>query len=214
MANLTLRMPANLMTDRRPAMHKQTDAEPSLEEILASIRRIISEDGPGAVSSFPAMRPLDAEEADDVLVLTRRAPPIERAQIERPQVERLPVERPMSSAQNERPEPHADDIARDPSQAPALESSTPDKASAEQAIVAPRTAESTAAAFEKLTQAAAVRVEPRASILMPAPGRTLEDVVRDLMRPLIKEWLDENLPEIVEQRVEEEIERIVKHRVR
>jgi uncharacterized protein len=178
-------------------MHQHTDAEPSLEEILASIRRIISEDGPGAISSFPAMRPLDAEEADDVLVLTRRAPPIER---------------PMTAPQDERPQPRP--IAVDPSQAPVLETSVSAKPADEDALVAPRTAESTFAAFEKLSQAAAVREEPRPSILMPQPGRTLEDVVRDLMRPLIKEWLDENLPEIVEQRVEEEIERIVKHRVR
>jgi cell pole-organizing protein PopZ len=81
-------------------------------------------------------------------------------------------------------------------------------------IVAPKTAESAAAAFEKLSQATALREAPRPQILMPEPGRTLEDVVRDLMRPLIKEWLDENLAEIVERRVEEEIERIVKHRVR
>jgi uncharacterized protein len=185
------------MTDRRQAMHEHTDAEPSLEEILASIRRIISEEGPGAVSSFPAMRPLDAEEADDVLILTRRAPPIERQ---------------MTASQPERQQPRTNgDIAMDPSQAPALEEAAP---AHQDVIVAPTTAASTAAAFEKLSQAAALREERPPSILMPEPGRTLEDVVRDLMRPLIKEWLDENLPEIVERRVEEEIERIVRHRVR
>ncbi|HEY2049666.1 MAG TPA: DUF2497 domain-containing protein [Caulobacteraceae bacterium] len=183
-------------------MHEHTDAEPSLEEILASIRRIISEEGPGAVSSFPAMKPLDAEEADDVLILTRRAPPVERE---------------MTASKPERPQPRANgDIAMDPSQAPALEQATtaPAVVAPQESILAPRTAESTAAAFEKLSQAAALRNDPRPSILMPEPGRTLEDVVRDLMRPLIKEWLDENLAEIVERRVEEEIERIVKHRVR
>jgi cell pole-organizing protein PopZ len=183
-------------------MHEHTEAEPTLEEILASIRRIISEEGPGAAASFPAMRPLDAEEADDVLVLTRRAPPIER---------------PMTASQPERPQPRANgDIAMDPSQAPALEQAAPATAAPESrdVIVAPKTAESAAAAFEKLSQATALREAPRPQILMPEPGRTLEDVVRDLMRPLIKEWLDENLAEIVERRVEEEIERIVKHRVR
>jgi hypothetical protein len=183
-------------------MHEHSEAEPTLEEILASIRRIISEEGPGAVSSFPAMRPLDAEEADDVLVLTRRAPPVERT---------------MTASQPERPQPRSNgDIAADPSQAPALEHAAPaaPAPAPKESIVAPKTAESTAAAFEKLSQAAALREEPRPSILMPEPGRTLEDVVRDLMRPLIKEWLDENLSEIVERRVEEEIERIVRHRVR
>ncbi|HSZ50413.1 MAG TPA: DUF2497 domain-containing protein [Caulobacteraceae bacterium] len=181
-------------------MNEQQAAEPTLEEILASIRRIISEEGPGAVSSFPAMRPLDAEEADDVLVLTRRAPPIELQ---------------MTASQSQRPKPPRSngDIAMDPSQAPALEAA-PASVAAEESILGQKTAESTAAAFEKLSQAAALRDAPRPQILMPEAGRTLEDVVRDLMRPLIKEWLDENLAEIVERRVEEEIERIVKHRVR
>ena len=192
------------MTDRRHVMHQQQEAEPTLEEILASIRRIISEVGPAAVSSFPAMKPLDPEDADDVLVLTRRAPPIEVQ---------------MSPRQSERPQPRPEsDIAIDPSQAPALEEPTAPAeiaAAPEEAIVEQKTADSTAAAFEKLSQAAALREKPRQpSILMGEPGRTLEDVVRDLMRPLIKEWLDENLSEIVERRVEEEIERIVKHRVR
>ncbi|MBV8684919.1 MAG: DUF2497 domain-containing protein [Caulobacteraceae bacterium] len=184
-------------------MHQQQEAEPTLEEILASIRRIISEEGPAAVSSFPAMKPLDPEEADDVLVLTRRAPPIEVQ---------------MTPSKSERPQPRSNgDIAMDPSQAPALEEapSAPASAAPEDQIVERKTAESTAAAFDKLSQAAALRETPRApSILMGEPGRTLEDVVRDLMRPLIKEWLDENLSEIVERRVEEEIERIVRHRVR
>jgi cell pole-organizing protein PopZ len=49
---------------------------------------------------------------------------------------------------------------------------------------------------------------------MPAPGRTLEDVIRELMQPMLKEWLDANLPAIVQARVDEEIERISKRRVR
>jgi cell pole-organizing protein PopZ len=188
------------MTERRQAMNEQQAAEPTLEEILASIRRIISEEGPGAVSSFPAMRPLDPEEADDVLVLTRRAPPIELQ---------------MTASQSQRPKPRSNgDTAMEPSQAPAVEEAASAAPAAQDVIVAPTTAASTSAAFERLSQAAALREAPRPQILMPEPGRTLEDVVRDLMRPLIKEWLDENLAEIVERRVEEEIERIVKHRVR
>ena len=53
-----------------------------------------------------------------------------------------------------------------------------------------------------------------ASIPMPAPGRTLEDLTRELLRPLLKAWLDENLPRIVESKVAEEVERISRTRVR
>ena len=41
-------------------------------------------------------------------------------------------------------------------------------------------------------------------------GPTLEDMVRDEMRPLLKEWLDANLPALVERLVQAEIERVIK----
>lgn len=43
-----------------------------------------------------------------------------------------------------------------------------------------------------------------------AEARTLEDVVKDLLNPLLKEWLDRNLQPIVEQKVEEGVERIIR----
>ena len=52
------------------------------------------------------------------------------------------------------------------------------------------------------------------TILMPADGRTLEDVVRELLRPLLKGWLDEHLPNIVQTAVQAEVERIARGRVR
>ena len=50
------------------------------------------------------------------------------------------------------------------------------------------------------------------SILMPAEGRTLEDVVREMLRPMLKSWLDEYLPSIVEAQVKAEVERIARQR--
>lgn len=43
-------------------------------------------------------------------------------------------------------------------------------------------------------------------------ARTLEGIVEDLLRPLLKTWLDENLPPMVEQIVREEIERVARRR--
>lgn len=41
------------------------------------------------------------------------------------------------------------------------------------------------------------------------PGRiTLEDITRELLRPMLKTWLDQNLPRIVEKQVQREIERV------
>ena len=40
-------------------------------------------------------------------------------------------------------------------------------------------------------------------------GPTIEDIVREEMRPLLKAWLDANLPPLVERLVRAEIERVV-----
>lgn len=39
---------------------------------------------------------------------------------------------------------------------------------------------------------------------------TLEDVVKDMLRPLLKTWLDDNLPPLVERLVRAEIERVAR----
>lgn len=38
--------------------------------------------------------------------------------------------------------------------------------------------------------------------------RTLEDIVREMLKPMLKTWLDENLPDMVERLVRAEIERV------
>jgi cell pole-organizing protein PopZ len=50
------------------------------------------------------------------------------------------------------------------------------------------------------------------TVMMPAAGRNLEDVVRELLRPMMKDWLDQNLPGIVEAQVAAEVERIARQR--
>jgi cell pole-organizing protein PopZ len=84
----------------------------------------------------------------------------------------------------------------------------------EKPVVAEDTEVEAAAAFGKLDAVTHASETSARSLLMPAPGRTLEDVIRELMQPMLKEWLDENLPAIVQARVDEEIERISKRRVR
>jgi len=39
-------------------------------------------------------------------------------------------------------------------------------------------------------------------------ARTLEDLVQDMLRPMLKSWLDDNLPSLVERLVRGEIERV------
>lgn len=43
-------------------------------------------------------------------------------------------------------------------------------------------------------------------------ARTLEDLVKEMLRPLLKSWLDDNLPGLVERIVKAEIERVSRGR--
>jgi len=67
-------------------------------------------------------------------------------------------------------------------------------------LVSAPAAAAAAAAFGRLS----------GNMAMPAPGRTLEDVVRELLRPLLQQWLDENLPGIVQRAVDAEVSRIAR----
>jgi hypothetical protein len=182
-------------------MSEQAAPEPTMEEILASIRRIISEDdGPAEAEAAPAPahEPVAAfepaperepEPAEDVLELTDRVPA---------ETETVGDIEAYTQAEPE-PEPAPPPAPPKPAPAP-----TPVAAREDERLVSEPSASAAAAAFSQLSDAMA----------MPAAGRTLEDVVRELLRPLLKGWLDENLPRIVEAKVAEEVERIARSRVR
>ena len=166
-----------------------------MEEILASIRRIISEDEPAAEAApaeAPAPEPMAAEampmEAEDVLELTDPLPEPE------------PVETHGDLEVHEaEPEPEPEpEVEPQPLPEPVMAAAAYDEP-----LVSDPTADQTASAFGHLAR----------SIAMPKGGRTLEDVVGELLRPLLKAWLDEHLPTIVQAKVEEEVERIARRRV-
>lgn len=164
-----------------------------MEEILASIRRIISEDEPAAEAApaeAPASEPMAAEampvEAEEVLELTDPLPepePVEtHGDLEVHEAEPEPEVEPEPERV---PEPvMAADVYDEP-------------------LVSVPTADQTATSFGQLAR----------SVAMPKGGRNLEDVVAELLRPLLKAWLDEHLPTIVQAKVEEEVERIARRRV-
>ncbi len=171
-----------------------------MEEILASIRRIISEDEPPAapeafeVPAAPEPIPAPARaEPEDVLELTERVPePAHLAAVEtHGDLDVLP----LTNAQPE--------IAPAPAPEPAAYAPPPPAPPLEESLLSPPAAELASTAFGQLSQ----------TIRMPADGRTLEDVVRELLRPLLKSWLDENLPGIVQTAVSEEVERLSRRRV-
>ena len=157
-------------------------SEPSMEEILSSIKRIIAEEG-DATPGRPR-RPMRAappappapEETDEVLEL--RDPIVS---------EPAPAPTPPIA-----PEPVAAAPASAPAEAP--------PASAPEPIVSQHTAEATRDALGHLSR---LLIKPE-----PNTDGTLEGLVREMLRPVLREWLDAQLPGIVEQMVAREIAKI------
>jgi hypothetical protein len=175
------------MSDAKP------QPEPSMEEIIASISRIIAEDKP------PGDRLRTAESArDDVFDLTE-------ALNDDGSVRHL---KPPNIVVSESPkDPPAPRIEPEP---PRIEPTVaPKPPSDREPILSAATAGAAAAAFARLGE---VPREPRVEDDLPLgdPSRTLEDIARDALRPLLQAWLDKNLPGIVERLVREEIGRVVR----
>jgi hypothetical protein len=186
----------------------KTPPEPSIDEILATIRRIISDDeqggaaaanSPGGTAGEPSPKaaPTKAVDADDVLELTealnedgttRHLAPIGGATTPRPgpsgETPRAEPQlrlRPLSPPEPELPRGGGPNLRLAPAQPSA-------------------------------GQPSAGQGEPRLPRDTPVGNseRTLEDIVRDTLRPLLQAWLDENLPPVVERLVQAEITRVAR----
>lgn len=161
-----------------------------MEEILASIRRIISEDEAPADTAAPEA------ESEPFSV----APPEEKKEVLDLVDPIAPVEAHGDIDVFVAPAPAPKPIAYEPAPAAMQVPSSP--AEPEESLISSQAAGAAANAFGSLS----------AAMAMPKEGRSLEDVTRELLRPLLKAWLDENLPRIVSARVEEEVARIARLR--
>jgi cell pole-organizing protein PopZ len=168
-----------------------------MEDILASIRRILSEDEAAAGSVAAPAVPPPAGEADmltlDAAMLVGEPP--------------FPAAPPPAVAAEREPAPPDDDAAdlADPVGAP-------EPAVEPAAVETPRTGlvapEAVAAAATSLNTLVRTLVEHQ-SMAVHRGGPTLEDIVREEIRPMLKAWLDTNLPPLVERLVRTEIERVI-----
>jgi cell pole-organizing protein PopZ len=170
--------------------------EPSMEEILASIRRIIAEDNdapeagtegeakaPAATAEPAPAAAAPASEDEDVLELTE-----------------VVEEEPMADAPAPKAPTELELVAHS-------EPLPPEDEAEEDRLISTASAAASVAALSQLVQ----RPRDRTSELpMGTVDRTLEDLIRELVRPLLKSWLDENLPLLVERLVRDEIGRLVR----
>jgi len=165
-------------------MSEETQQEPSMEDILSSIRKILAED-----------------EASEDQGESRTGEPSSEKELE------------PGLADEEQPFHLTQDMLVDEevvvSANSDLSDSTPEMPDPmykhDQGLVSSAVEEASSASIAKLAN---VIVHERA-VQVGNPGVTLEQLVREICTPVLKQWLDQNLPYMVERVVRQEIERIV-----
>lgn len=200
--------------------------EPSMEEILASIRRIIVEDNGRQPASVVA-EPRGSAAANRIAGAepTSRAFPPPPPNAAPPQMPRTPPVQEAILDLTERVDDedliHRAAETLPPAAPPPLPQSSAGRLNRPPPFKAggaeprePRPATETASlatSVATLTKLATIGQSARQTELpLGDVGRTLEDMVRELLRPHMKEWLDANLPRLVERMVRDEIARLVR----
>ncbi len=164
-----------------------------MDEILASIRRILAEDETADAASPRTSGITPAAQSPALLVGEQRHDVLELDAS-------MLVEEPPSA-----PMPDAS-VRREPTSGIAIPMPDPHfNANPPESLVAPEAAAATAASVGSLVR----HLAQERNLQVTRGGPSLEDVIRDEMRPLLKHWLDTNLPVLVERLVRAEIARVV-----
>ena len=191
-----------------------------MEEILASIRRIISEDDAPAeiapVAAAPEPEPEPEPQPEPVVssALMDETPSMEEPHASEEDVLELtdayeaPAAESLGDLDISTPEPFPSQsiFAEAPVEAYAPEPA-PAPMPAYDSLVGDSASASAASAFAGF--ASTIR-KPEPMELATGSGPTVDELARSLLRPMLKEWLDTNLPAIVEAQVRKEVERIAR----
>lgn len=209
--------------------------EPTMEEILASIRKIISED---STEAQPAAAP-EAHADTDVLELTQEvyeepaASPAPIVMAAPPPVP-MPAQEPVAMAAPEPEQKLENDVVFQSIEEVAV-SEAPAMTSAHEGIFSERTRramEDSFASIQRPQVAAAPAAAQRTPIAEGASVQAVfENAVRDSigpvlhqwvgdnsdavvekLKPLVREWMDEHFPALLEGAVRAEVERVARAR--
>ena len=212
-----------------------------MEEILASIRRIIADDdanktptkGPEPVKAEARPVPPSAASAPASSAPPPSASPRARSEFEAAPA--MPASHPpesdtvadqaadildltesMAAMSQSSPAAQADSAMPNP-QFRTIDGSSDvgfdDDGEAAAAPMLPPRGEEQGALISKATTAAVDSAfNALAQTVLVQNARTLEDLVREMLRPMLKSWLDDNLPGVVERLVRAEIERVSRGR--
>ncbi len=215
-------------------MNKPAPKEPSMDEILSSIRQIIADDDASAVRKPAAPPPAPPRSFAPV---PPRPEPVAEPEAEPLALSAEQILRETAAADEhggnsgmsfndligqESEEPvglvDPDDIAFEvapepvapPRPAPAYERPRAAPVSHAAPLPDPRlTSDMAEQLLEPATQSVIGRSFSKLTSLSTVGSNiTIEEMMRDMLRPMLKDWLDENLPSIVERMVEQEIARV------
>jgi cell pole-organizing protein PopZ len=178
-----------------PPAAAPAEADPSMEDILASIRRILNEgDGETAVApaevapAAPAPAPVVAPAAPEPVATVQPHVEVEQQNASQPPAESV----------------KPDDVFI---LEPAMMVS--ENASTTEVDPNPIASTETVAAASQSVGALKKALSERQAQIYKASAVSLEEIVREEVRPMLKDWLDAHLPAIVERLVRAEIERVV-----
>lgn len=162
--------------------------EPSMEEILASIRSIIADDREPAPK--PTAKPAAAP-AGPQIVYSKDSPA--PRPVPEPAVRAEPA---LTTI-----EPGAPKVVwRQPEAVPEPAAAAVEpEAADDEPLVSPQTNQAVSTAFEALSASLALQ-----------GAELAENMTREILRPMLKSWLDENLPSLVERLVRAEIQRVAR----
>lgn len=208
------------------------DQDHSIEEILASIRQIISEDD--QKSSGDKMDAVAQDVVENTALVDLPLPPVPPADLPTDFTDPMPaaaqetlpeedvfelIDRVEAAPVDESPLPPEPDTSFDLPPlppAPAAMESAPlprvhdvpagDMGTMGTTVFTQHATSATLGAFSKLSEA--ILMERKRAI--DGSTITLEDIVKDLLQPLLREWIDRNVPDIVDRLVREELDKIAR----
>lgn len=189
--------------------------EPSMEDILASIRRIIADDQEAPRPPEPE-EPMPSPLRNVLDIAERHVAPLLGAGPNEPVLgpwnrgdhedgaleDTLAHPESISFAEADEPE--------EPAPAPASvrepvlrrpEPSAPPEPAPAKSLLSQEAKASVSTSFDRLSAS-----------IKPSQPKTVEDLMKEMLRPMLKAWLDDHLPPLVEGLVREEIERIARRR--
>ncbi|MEO9459008.1 MAG: DUF2497 domain-containing protein [Lentilitoribacter sp.] len=194
--------------------------EPSMEDILSSIRKIIqSNDDSGEDASAPA-EVIDEPVVEEVVAHE----PVETAPVKAtpaepaPEIKAEPIQQAASATAEHSAVSDQGELTSAPERAREVVSA-PETPVAQSEILEAVASED-AADTQTLANSALISAGPKAKVaasfaqlneaITASSSQSLEDMANDLLKPMLQEWLDNNLPGLVEKLVREEIERVAR----